>query len=136
MINLIKKIKNNKKYKEEIEKHKHNILKAYYEMLECEDLEWIMKDPEIMHPLWIRALEHDDSKLYNKEEFNAYRKFYYPIDRKEYIDNLIDYKRAKEKHIMNNDHHWQARTNDTDFTINTKLACLENIMDWLAVGYE
>jgi hypothetical protein len=37
---------------------------------------------------------------------------------------------------MNNDHHWQARTNDTDFTINTKLACLENIMDWLAVGYE
>ena len=136
MIHPIKTIINNKKYKKTVENHKRNILKAYYEMLECDGLEWIMKDPKIMHPLWIRALEHDDSKLYNKEEFKAYRKYYYPVSDKEYKDNLENYEKIKKQHIMNNDHHWQSRSDYTDFTIDTELACLENIMDWLAVGYE
>jgi len=39
MIHPIKTIINNKKYKKTVENHKRNILKAYYEMLECDGLE-------------------------------------------------------------------------------------------------
>ena len=37
-----------------------------------------------------------------------------------------------------NDHHWQHRQNDEDKELDTetKLACLENVMDWLARGYQ
>jgi len=132
-----KKHKNKKLYLKYIMEHKSNILKAYDEMLKCKDLEWIMQDPLIQVRLLIRAHNHDDSKL-SKAEFNAYRKHYFPVDIKEFNDNAEAYQQAWEHHKNTNDHHWQARVNwkDEDFNINTELACLENVMDWLAVGYK
>ena len=135
--NYFKKQKKNREYKASIDEHKKNILKAFYEMFECIDLEWIMKDPKIYNNLWTRALEHDDSK-YEKAEFQPYRKHYFPIDKEEQITSGSEYLKAVEHHYANNDHHWQNRINwkDEDFNINTELACLENVMDWLAVGYK
>lgn len=132
-----KKHKNKKLYLKYIMEHKSNILKAYDEMLKCKDLEWIMQDPLIQVRLLIRAHNHDDSKL-SKAEFNAYCKHYFPVDIKEFNDNAEAYQQAWEHHKNTNDHHWQARINwkDEDFNINTELACLENVMDWLAVGYK
>ena len=126
-----------REYKKFILQHKKNIMKACYEMLNCPDLEWICKDDEIITNLWYRALDHDDSK-YEWEEFDAYRKNYFPVDIQEQEENTEDFKKALEHHIANNDHHWQHRTTwkDEDFDINTELACLENIMDWLAKGYQ
>ena len=137
MFNLIKKHQKRKEYRKYIYKHKQNILRAFYEMTQCKDLEWIIKDPAILEPLWIRALEHDDSK-YDIEEFEAYRKHYFPINKKEFENNEQEYLKAWEHHKKCNDHHWQSRINwkDEDFNIKTELACLENLMDWLAVGYE
>lgn len=139
MIMLIKMIKTRKKrkaYRNYIKDHKRLVLRAFYEMLQCKNMEWIMSDKEIMDKLWIRALEHDDSK-FDKKEFEPYRKHYFPINEKEKIENEPFYKAAWEHHKKHNDHHWQHRTNwkDEDFDINTELACLENVMDWLAVGY-
>ena len=129
--------KKEKQYKQYINQHKKDIIRAFYEMLNCKDLEWIMKDEQIFQPLWFRILEHDDSK-FDKEEFNIYRKHFYPIDKKEKELNEDDFKKAVAHHIELNDHHWQHRVNwkNEDFNINTQLACLENIADWLAVGYK
>jgi len=137
LINYFKKIQQRKKYTAYVMEHKRNILKAYYEMLECKDLEWIMKDPEILEKLWFRALEHDDSKL-EKIEFEPYRIHHFPINECEKRNNRQAYRNAYEHHKKINDHHWQHRINwkDEDFNINTELACLENVMDWLAVGYK
>lgn len=139
-MNIIKKIikthKQRKAYKNYIFKHQQNILKAFYEMTNCKDLEWIIQDPEIFWKLWDRALDHDNSK-YDKEEFEPYRKNYFPINEEEKKNNRKAFQEAWQHHIQNNDHHWQHRINwkDEDFDMNTELACLENIMDWLAVGY-
>ena len=139
-MNLIKKIfkthKQRKAYKKYIFDHQQNILKAFYEMTNCKDLEWIIKDPDIFWGLWDRALDHDISK-YDKEEFEPYRKNYFPINEQEKKDNRKDFLEAWNHHVKANDHHWQHRINwkDEDFDIKTELACLENIMDWLAVGY-
>lgn len=128
--------KKEKEYRAYIDDHKKKILRAYYEMIHCKDLEWIIKDSVIMKRLWDRALVHDDDK-YEKEIFHAYRKHYFPINEEEKEKAAKDYKKAWDYHKKNNDHHWQARTNwkNEDFNIDVELACLENIMDWLAVGY-
>ena len=133
---MIKKHKQRKKYKEYINIHKENILKAYFEMIRCKDLEWIIQDPAIMKALWYRALEHDDSK-FDEEEFEPYRKYFYPIDEEEKENAKEDFQKAWEHHKQVNDHQWEHRIefDDNKFSIDTELACLENIMDWLAMGY-
>ena len=133
---LLKK-KKRKEYHRYIDNHKKNILRAFYELIQCKDLQWLILDPQILEPLWYRALEHDDSK-YSEEEFEYYRRHYYPINAQEWDENEPDFKAAWEHHKKVNDHHWEHRQNwkDEDFDINTELACLENIMDWLAVGYK
>ena len=137
MFKYFKTRKQRKAYRNDINEHKRCILRAFYEMLQCKGLEWIMQDPDIFKPLWNRALEHDDSK-FDEEEFEPYRKHYFPINKQEYLDSQEEFETAWEHHKKNNDHHWQARINwkDEDFNIETELACLENIMDWLAVGYK
>ena len=128
----------NKEYKNYIHDHKINILKAFYEMISCENLEDIFSDSKVILELWQRALDHDDSK-YKKEEFYAYRKNYFPINEQEKISNETAFEEAWKHHWENNRHHWQARQNDicenNKLTFQQKIDCLENIMDWLAVGY-
>ena len=105
-------------------------------MIRCKDLEWIIQDPTIMKALWYRALEHDDSK-FDEEEFEPYRKYFYPINEEEKENAKEDFQKAWEHHKQVNDHHWEHRIefDDNKFSIDTELACLENIMDWLAMGY-
>jgi hypothetical protein len=132
---FFKKRKAEKEYNNYIYAHKNYIYKAFFEMVNCRDLEWIIQDPEILNKLWDRAIDHDESK-FSKEEYDAYRKHFYGIDEEE-SSNEIEFKYAVDHHYAVNDHHWQHRVNwkDEDFDINTELACLENIMNWLAVGY-
>lgn len=138
---FIKKIflkrKMQRKYYQYIEQHKKNILKAFYELLQCKDLQWLILDDHILNPLWLRALDHDNS-CYEKEEFDYYRKHYFPIDANEWSKNEPNFEKAWEHHKKNNDHHWEYRQNwkDEDFNIHTELACLENILDWMAISYE
>ena len=130
--------KKNKEYENYIHDHKINILKAFYEMLTCKNLENIFLDSNIVSKLWERALDHDDSK-YEEKEFEAYRKNYFPIDEQEKNLNKLAFEKAWEHHWKNNRHHWQARQYDicenNELTFEQKIDCLENVMDWLAVGY-
>ena len=130
--------KNKKQYKNYIHDHKMNVLKAFYEMLECKELDNIVKNSSILYPLWLRVLEHDDSK-YSKEEFEPYRKNFYPINQEEKEKNKEAFDKAWEHHYLVNDHHWQHRQNnkeEQELSTETKLACLENVLDWLAMGYQ
>ena len=133
---FIKQRKKIREYRKYLLTHKKNIMRACYEILTCKDLEWLCKESDVITNLWYRALDHDESK-YDWEEFDAYRRNYFPVDEQEYQENLKDFEKAFQHHIDNNDHHWQHRTTwkDEDFDITTELACLENIMDWLANGY-
>ena len=137
IIRFFKRIKRENEYKKNLENHQQDILKAYFEMVTCPDLAWIMEEPAMKDELWYRALDHDKDK-WDKDTFNAYRKHFYPIDKQEKIESLEEYRAAARKHLKTNDHHWQHRKNDPDGELNfeTQLACLENIMDWLARGYE
>lgn len=141
---FIKKIKDNIKIKKQtklyikyIVEHKKNIEKAFEEMRE-NSLIFQRYDDDILNALWERVLVHDESK-YSEEEFIPYRKNFFPINAEEKENNKLDFDKAWEHHWKNNSHHWQYRKNKTSFNKNNKeevLDVLENVLDWMAMGYK
>lgn len=140
----INKIKNNikikkqeKKYMKYIKEHQENVRKAFEEIKENPVI-YQRYSGEILDALWGRVLIHDKSK-YSEEEFVPYRKNFYPINAEEKEENKPDFDKAWEHHWKNNSHHWQYRKNKTSFDKNNKeevLDVLENILDWIAMGYK
>ena len=141
---FIKKIKDNIKIKKQtklyikyIVEHKKNIEKAFEEMRE-NSLLFQRYDDDILDALWERVLVHDESK-YSEEEFIPYRKNFFPINAEEKENNKLDFDKAWEHHWKNNSHHWQYRKNKTSFNKDNKeevLDVLENVLDWMAMGYK
>ena len=141
---FIKKIKDNIKIKKQtklyikyIVEHKKNIEKAFEEMRE-NSLIFQRYDDDILNALWERVLVHDESK-YSEEEFIPYRKNFFPINAEEKENNKLDFDKAWEHHWKNNSHHWQYRKNKTSFNKDNKeevLDVLENVLDWMAMGYK
>ena len=135
---LSKKIKRkNKQYKKQLIKHQKYIKKAYKELISFPDI-FLIIDKEILDKLQERVLIHDQSK-FEPEEFDAYRKNFYPINKQEKEENIENFKKALEHHYKNNRHHWQNRQYKQTFNIcddDEIVDVLENIIDWLAVGYQ
>lgn len=135
--NIIKKIKE-KEYIKYIENHKFLIEQAFDEMVMCPDMQWLTW--EFYHvDLYDRIKNHDNSK-YEIEEFDAYRKNYYPVNEEEKELNKEDFEKAWKHHYESNRHHWQCRQfdncKDNKLSKEQILDCLENICDWMAVGYD
>ena len=135
--NIIKKIKE-KEYIKYIENHKFLIEQAFDEMVMCPDMQWLTW--EFYHvDLYDRIKNHDNSK-YEIEEFDAYRKNYYPVNKEEKELNKEDFEKAWKHHYESNRHHWQCRQfdncKDNKLSKEQILDCLENVCDWMAVGYD
>lgn len=134
----LKKRSKEREYKKYIEQHKENVENAFVEMVMCPDMQFIPW--EFYHvDLYEQILKHDDSK-YSDEEFDAYRKNFYPIDEEEKELNKDDFEEAWKHHYENNRHHWEARQNDecpdNKLTREQQLDCLENVLDWMAMSYQ
>lgn len=121
-------------YKKYIEEHRNNVKDAFTEIIMNNEIYTFIQEHNLYEDLLIRIENHDLSK-YEKEEFNAYRQYYYPTKtEKKNISNIERaFNEAWEHHYLNNDHHWENRQNNTDVNI---LAILENLCDWLAMGYK
>lgn len=133
---LIKKKYKENQYKRYIKKHLKNIKKAYQEFINNPN-SYLIIDKELLDKLYQRVLNHDKSK-WSKEEFEPYRRYYYPINKQEKENSLKDFDKAWEHHWKNNSHHWQYRQKKKIFNIHNDeevLDVLENALDWLAMGY-
>ena len=135
-MNIINKLKikiKEHQYIRYIDKHIENVEKAFYELALCPYLNHIMNEYTCAK-LYDQIKVHDESK-YEVEEFDAYRKNFYPINKQEKEDNKKDFDKAWEHHLKNNRHHWQSRQYDKEFTMQIQIDILENVCDWLAMGY-
>lgn len=113
-----------KEYKRKILEHKTKLIQIFRELLQWKDCDWITKDLDVMNSLWYRILEHDDS-LYDKIEMKIFKNPDGNYSQEEYDA-------AVQHHINNNDHHWESRVDDQILTLQTKLACVENLLDWMS----
>ena len=138
MKNIIKKIATHiqeERYMRYIMKHRRNMADAYKEMTSFPEI--LELGNEVLIMLKQRVVLHDITKLMN-DEFDAYRKHFFPINKKEKENNLENFNRAWQHHYDVNAHHWQHRRHKTDFDKKDPVQVvdvLENVCDWLAVGY-
>lgn len=138
MKNIIKKIATHiqeERYMRYVMKHRARMADAYKEMTSCPEI--LALGNEVLIMLKQRVVYHDLTKL-KTEEFDAYRKHFFPINKKEKENNLENFEKAWQHHYDNNVHHWQHRRHNTDFDKKDLIQVvnvLENVCDWLAVGY-
>lgn len=122
-------------YKDYIYEHMQNVQKAWNNMKNIpECLELINKYcPDSINVIDNMIKNHDQSK-YSKEEFNSYRKQFFPINVEEKKQNKAAFDRAWEHHYMNNPHHWDYWDkigSDMPFIYIVEMVC-----DWEAMGYK
>lgn len=113
-------------YKNYIEEHIKNTKKA-----------WELVQPKLINEYKIPnslkekvddLIENHDKSKYSKEEFEAYRKYFFPEEGKE--KNKEEFNEAWKHHYTINKHHWQH-------WIGKKMPLeyiLEQLCDWKAMG--
>lgn len=129
--------KKRKEYSDYIDEHVLNVRKAFEELVDSE----IPEIMEYLNELQSKINVHDKSK-WSEEEFEPYRKNFFPINNEEKENNKSDFDKAWEHHYTNNDHHWQYWLDLDEETLKpfeerkVKLAYLEMIADWTGMGYK
>lgn len=133
--------KQENEYREYIMNHKLNVEKAWERMKnnqeviaffsECKKFNNLDMTIDIIDDM-IRF--HDSSK-FEKDEFDAYRKQFYPITPEEKEENKAAFDKAWKHHYFNNMHHWNWWYESGNKDNMPFLSVVEMICDWEAMGY-
>lgn len=118
-----------------LDDQKTTLMEVFYKLIMIRNVEFqkTLYKEQMLLPLWYRILDHDED-LYDKAFFEIYRKHFYPVDLEEKVGNLPFWAVAEYNRTLINDYKWRHRTNYDEDQLDreTKLACLENIIDWVA----
>lgn len=127
-------------YKEYINEHKLNVQKAWERMKnnsECLKLfEKYFIYPSTDISMIDDMIKHHDESKFGKEEFDAYRKNFYPINPEEKENNKEAFDKAWVHHYTNNLHHWNWWHLSGNLDAMPLLSVVEMICDWEAMGYK
>lgn len=122
-----------KEYTIYIDKHRANVQKAWDEVQEkCKDLLSANLSSTQLALIESNIKNHDMSK-YGEEEFEPYRKWFYPVEESEKSKKEFD--KAWQHHKENNLHHpdiWKERGNQD---LMPYYFIVEMVCDWQAMGY-
>lgn len=125
-----------RRYKAYVDNHIGNVKKAWEDMMNntkvMDYINSIAEDKYIMGTVDTLIKAHDMSK-YSIDEWEPYRKHFYPIDDQEKEDSNMDFEAAWEHHYMNNLHHWEywARTGKDNMPLSF---VIEECCDWIAMS--
>lgn len=131
---------NKNRYKEYIDNHRNNVRKAWENIKNNEECIQLIKKYIPSISISTDTLDeliylHDLSK-YESEEFDAYRKNFYPISQEEKDDNKQAFEEAWKHHYMNNLHHWDYWYHTNNLNNMPFIYVVEMICDWEAMGYQ
>jgi len=119
-------------YRKYIEEHTSNVWKAWTDNQHL----FISVDSDIIKKTSKNILVHDLSK-YSKEEFEPYRKNFFPINEKEKENNKLDFDKAVQHHYAYNQHHWNYWVRADGIAVEMNMIyIIEMICDWIAMGYK
>lgn len=130
------KLKKEREYKAYLDTHISNVKRAFEEMVANNYLNNTYNgDIKLgLDELKFVIDGHDQSK-YSDEEFDAYRRYFYPISEDEKNDAEDDFSEAWKHHYTVNDHHpehWVIDGVPSDMSMR---AILEMICDWQSFAY-
>lgn len=141
IFNILKKQRETE-YKEYIKNHINNVhivwasLKSNpnFKDLVLEELQLSDHEYENMILILDHDIEQHDKSKYDAEEFDAYRKEFYPVTPEEKEDNKNNMKRAFVHHYTHNHHHWDwYYENKCEDKMPAK-NIIHMIVDWAAMG--
>lgn len=131
------KLKKSDEYMEYINTHIANVQRAFEE-ISNKLLTKVDKSDPIYEAIMIlrnRISSHDESK-YSDEEFEAYRKNFYPINDEEREENRDAFELAWKHHYASNSHHPEHWIDAYGDPINMSVAdVIEMICDWESFKY-
>lgn len=131
-------IQKTREYLDYVEKHYDNVQKAWLELsTKCVGHNFMfIKDSDVNKQISRNIEIHDKSKL-SKEEFIQYRERFFQTRAEKDAGIKINYifQNAWENHLLENPHHWQTWTKLDDEN-EQYIFFIENICDWIAIGYE
>lgn len=135
--------KKEEEYKDYIKEHINNVKKAWNKMKESDNILEVISDfldDNNNLDLFIVQVNaninnHDNSK-YSKEEFDAYRKHFFPISDEEKELSKEEFETAWRHHYTHNLHHydWWYENNKLDNM--PIMYVVEMICDWEAMSYK
>lgn len=130
-----------KEYKEYINDHKLNVERAWNDMKNNKNAIDLISQyiPNINIDMTFNLIDdlvkhHDESK-YSPEEFDAYRKSFYPISKEEEESAKAELDKAWNHHYMNNMHHWNYWHLSGNVDRMPFHFVVEMICDWKAMEY-
>ena len=121
-----------KEYKNYIDLHIINVNRSFKELF-LDNYEKFPEDFRKFIDICKSHIGNHDMSKYSDEEFDFYRKNFYPINDEEKKNNEYDFERAWRHHYLNNPHHpdyWQET--NSDMSINM---IIEMICDWESFKY-
>lgn len=133
-------IEQTRAYLDYVQRHFINVNKAWDELnIKCKkkDFNWLTDD-FIWNEINQNIKIHDMSKL-SENEFTQYRQRFFPTpyEKNNNIVTKETFDSAWQHHLGNNPHHWQNWTERDYANPNQSLIYfIENICDWMAMGYE
>lgn len=92
-----------------IDEHIENVNKVWTNILMIPELRYIINGGEnntINEDIICQNISMHDKSKYSEEEFEPYRKNFFPVNNKEKEDNLLDFQIAWQHHKNVNKHHW------------------------------
>lgn len=127
-----------KEYTDYINEHISNVKKAFDEFINNNECLAIVDEITIgsciiIDIVYANIKHHDESK-FSEEEFEPYRKHFYPINDKEKEDAKEEFDKAWKHHYLNNPHHWDGwALNGNEMPI---IYIIEMLCDWQAMSYK
>lgn len=118
-------------YREYIEEHINNVKHVWKNIVLNEELRNFInqgKEDSLYENIISTNIDIHDRSKYSEEEFEPYRKNFFPINDKEKEENLVDFNLAWQHHKDNNKHHWdywkeRGLTNDMPFVYVVEMFC-------------
>ena len=125
------------KYKQYIDNHKNKVIETWQELKSNEIIyDYILtqsQSKDIIEIIDKNIPNHDNSK-YGEEEWEPYRKRFYPINEEEKRSSRIEFSRAWEHHKKNNTHHhehWEEINQNENMPLSD---VVEMCCDWISMS--
>lgn len=87
-------------------------------------------------------IEHHDENKFDSDIFQAYRKYFYPINQEEYNESKEEFKKYANVHQKSSPHHWEYWLDDENKNFkenlnvkDVKMAYYEMFADWLSFNF-
>lgn len=131
-------IEKEKIYKKYINNHKLNVQKAWETIKSNNKCLNIILNymPKLNIDIIDAEIKNHDNSKYSIEEFDAYRKQFYPISKEEKERNKEAFDKAWKHHYTNNMHHWNWWYESGNMNKMPYVYVIEMICDWEAMGYQ